>query len=212
MLFFVMYVWYNGRRIKNRCITYEKIEPVIPLLNQLSEDSQVSKYATHLVYVTRAKYKAEIESKIIYSLISRQPKRADTYWFVYLRRSDEPYEFSYKVIPFVARKIFRIDITAGFKLGIHVDDYIKKIAAEMEQKGDVDLISRYPSLKSCNIRGDFRFVVVERVMRKSLSLPFYKKATLSLYTLIHRVTTSDSQVLDLDPSNVTVESAPLVRR
>ncbi len=212
VVFFIMIIWYNGRRIKNRCVTYEKIAPIIPVLDKLSEDEQIPKYTTHLVYVTRAKYKNEIESKIIYSLISRQPKRADTYWFVYLNRSDEPHEFKYKVTPFIEKKIFRIDITAGFKIGIHMDDYIRKIVDEMEQNGDVDLVSRYPSLREMHIRGDFRYMVVERIARNSLSLPFLKKTTLYLYAIIKRFTTSDTQILDLDPSNVTVESAPLVRK
>jgi len=211
-LFFIMYIWSNGHRIKNRCVTYEKIAPVIPILNQLSQDTQISKYATHLIYVTRAKYKTDIESKIIYSLINRQPKRADTYWFVYLRRSDEPYEFNYEITTFVKEKIFRVDITSGFKLGFHVDDYLRKVTEKMEKNGEVDLLSRYPSLRENHIRGDFRYVVVERIMRNSLLLPFFKKATLSVYGIIKRFTTSDTQILDLDPSNVTVESAPLVRR
>ncbi len=212
ILFFIMFIWYNGIRIKNRCVTYEKIAPVIPVLNQLSEDNTIPKYATHLVYVTRAKYKSDIESKIIFSLISRQPKRSDTYWFVYLHRSDVPYKFEYHVTTFVARKIFRVDIFAGFKLGVHIDDYIKKIAEKMEANGQVDLLSRYPSLRAHNIKGDFKFVVVERIMRNSTSLSFLKKATLYLYSFIKKFITSDTQILDLDPSNVTVESAPLVRK
>ena len=211
-IFFIMYIWYNGRRIKNRCITYEKIAPIIPVLNQLSCDIQVPKYATHLVYVTRAKYKTDIESKIIYSLINRQPKRADTYWFVYLLRSDEPYVFDYQVTTFVKEKIFRIDITSGFKLGFHVDDYLRKIVDKMEENGEVDLLSRYPSLRENHIRGDFRYVVVERIMRNNLCLPFFKRAILLIYTSIKRFVTSDTQILDLDPTNVTVESAPLVRK
>jgi len=211
-LFCIMYIWFNGHRIKNRCVTYEKIAPVIPILDQLSQDTQIPKYATHLVYVTRAKYKTDIESKIIFSLINRQPKRADTYWFVYLRRSDEPHEFDYEITTFVKEKIFRIDITSGFKLGFHVDDYLRKITEKMEKEGAVDLLSRYPSLRDNHIRGDFRFVVVERIMRNSLLLPFFKKATLLLYGIIKRFATSDTQILDLDPSNVTVESAPLVRK
>ncbi len=213
-LFFIMYVWYNGRRIKRRYITYQKIDAVIPVLNELSSDSEVPKYATHLVYVTRAKYKNEIESKIVYSLLSRQPKRADTYWFVYLQRSDEPYEFDYKITPFIDKKIFRVDILAGFKLGVHMDRYIKKIASEMENEGIVDLQSRYPSLKNTKIKGDFRFMVVERVMRSHYNsrLSFRKKTILSLYAGIQKFATSDTQILDLDPSNVTVELVPLIRK
>ena len=212
ILFFIMYMWSNGHRIKNRCVTYEKIAPVIPILEQLSVDAQVPKYATHLIYVTRAKYKTDIESKIIYSLINRQPKRADTYWFVYLWRSDEPYEFDYQITTFVKEKIFRVDITSGFKLGFHVDDYLRKITEKMEKNGEVDLLSRYPSLRENNVRGDFRYVVVERIMRNSLLLPFFKKVILLIYSNIQKFVTSDTQILDLDPSNVTVESAPLVRK
>ena len=212
VLFFIMYIWYNGRRIKNRCVTYEKIAPVIPVLDQLSRDTQVPKYATHLVYVTRAKYKTDIESKIIYSLIYRKPKRADTYWFVYLRRGDEPYEFNYNVTTFVKGKIFRVDITSGFKLGLHMDDYVRRIATKMEIDEEVDLLSRYPSLRDNHIRGDFQFVVVERIMRNSFFLSFIKKAILSFYTIIKKFATTDTQILDLDPTNVTVESAPLVRK
>jgi len=211
-IFLIMYIWYNGRRIKSRCVTYEKIAPVIPILDQLSQDTQVPKFATHLVYVTRAKYKTDIESKIVYSLINRQPKRADTYWFVYLWRSDEPYEFNYNVTTFVKEKIFRIDITSGFKLGFHVDDYLRRIVAKMQKEGEVDLISRYPSLRANNIRGDFRYMVVERIMRNSLVLPFFKKTIITIYAIIQKFVTSDTQILDLDPSNVTIESAPLVKK
>jgi len=211
-IFFIMYIWFNGHHIKSRCVTYEKIAPVLPVLSQLSCDTQVPKYATHLVYVTRAKLKTDIESKIIYSLINRQPKRADTYWFVYLRRGDEPYEFDYQVTTFVKEKIFRIDIICGFKLGFHVDDYLRKIVEKMEENGEVDLLSRYPSLRENYIRGDFRYMVVERIMRNSLLLPFFKKAILSVYSIIQKFVTSDTQILDLDPSTVTVEAVPLAQK
>ena len=212
ILFLIMYIWYNGHRIKNRCVTYEKITPVIPVLDKLGQDEQVPRYATHLVYVTRAKYKTDIESKIIYSLFHRQPKRADTYWFVYLERSDEPYEFKYEVTTFVKGKIFRVDITTGFKVGFHVDDYMRKITEKMAENGEVDLLSRYPSLRENNIKGDVRYVVVERIMRNSFRLSVFKKAIFSMYFIIKKFVTSDTQILDLDPSNVTVESAPLVSK
>jgi len=208
-VFIVMYFWYNGRRIKNRAVSYEKIAPVIPVIEAMGKDDQIPKYATHLIYVTRAKYKTDIESKIVHSLISH-PKRADTYWFVYMQRSDSPYEFSYNVTTFVPEKIFRLDVVAGFKQGIHIDDYIKRIAGEMERKGEVDLQSRYPSLRSHGIKGDFRFVVVERVLRNS-SFSLRRKVTMAIYALIKRFTTSDARVLDLDPTSVTVETAPMVR-
>lgn len=207
-LFFIIYIWYNGRRIKNRSTTYTPIGKYIPLIEKISEDETIPKFCTHVVYVTRAKYPDEMESKIIQSLIHRQPKRADTYWFVYLNRSDEPYTFNYNVKTFIPGKIFRLDIEAGFKLGIHVDNYVHQICKEMAKAGTVDLISRYPSLQENKIEGDFRFVVVERIIR-NVDLPAIQKAIINLYYLIKKFTTSDTEILDLDPSVVTMEYVPL---
>ncbi|MBP1637933.1 MAG: potassium transporter, partial [Bacteroidetes bacterium] len=193
-LFFVMYVWYNGRRIKNRSVTYVPISKYIPQIDKISEDKEIPKFSTHLVYVTRAKYPDEMESKIVQSMINRQPKRADTYWFVYMNRSDEPYEFNYEVKTFIPGKIFRLSINAGFKMGIHIDSYVHRICKEMEQKGDVDLTSRYPSLRDAKIEGDFRYVVVERIVR-NLDLPTAPKAILSMYYWIKKFSTSDTQIL-----------------
>ena len=207
-LFAVMLIWYNGRRIKNRCVKYEKIAPVITCLDRISEDETIPKFATHLVYVTRAKYPNEMDSKVIFSLIKKQPKRADTYWFVYLHRSDEPYQFKYHVKTFVAKKIFRLDIYSGFKQGVHVDAFVHLICKEMQENGLVDLMSRYPSLRESKVEGDFRFVVVERIIR-NLDLPPFKKTVLGLYYMIKKFSTSDTQILDLDPSVVTLEYVPL---
>ena len=207
-IFGIMFVWYNGRRIKNRYSKYEPIAPTIDCLKNICEDKSIPKFATHLVYVTRAKYPTDMESKISYSLINKQPKRADTYWFVYLHRSDEPYDFKYDVKVFVPGKMFRIDIHSGFKQGAHIDKFVHCICKELEEKGEVDLLSRYPSLRERKIEGDFRFVVVERIAR-NVDLPPMKKTLLLLYYLIKKCSTSDTQILDLDPSVVTLEYVPL---
>lgn len=207
-LFFIMYIWYNGRRIKNRSVAYIPVDRHIQQIEKISNDREIPKFATNLVYVTRAKYEDEMESKIIQSLINKQPKRADTYWFVHLIRSDEPYEFSYEVKTFIPGKIFRVNIRSGFKMGIHIDTYVHRICKEMEKKGEVNLSSRYPSLMEENIEGDWRFVVVERIVRNP-DLPTKSKAILSMYYSIKKFTTSDTQILDLDPSVVTIEYVPL---
>lgn len=206
-LFVIMYIWYNGRRIMNHNTKYVSMKENIPIIENISNDTSIPKYCTHLVYVTRAKYKDEMETKIIHSLINK-PKRADTYWFVYMKRSDEPYELDYELKTFVPQKIFRLDIKAGFKMGIHVDTYVHDICQEMEKRGEVDLRSRYPSLREAHIVGDFKFLVVERIIRH-MDLPVVQKAILSFYQSIKKHTTSDTAILDLDPSVVDVEYIPL---
>lgn len=38
-----------------------------------------------------------IESKVLYSIINKQPKRADHYWFIHICHDDSPEMLSYKV-------------------------------------------------------------------------------------------------------------------
>ena len=58
---------------------------------------QLPKYATHLVYLTSADNPKEIEHKIIYSILNKNPNEADIYWLVHVDTLDDPYTSEYKV-------------------------------------------------------------------------------------------------------------------
>ena len=206
----IMYSWYNGRRVKRRHTIYDQVDDkYINQIVKISEDTTIPKTATHLVYIVKANKKNFLESKIAYSLFKRTPKRADTYWFVRIRRTDEPYEFNYETTVFVPNKIFRIDIRAGFKLGIHTDKYVSLITDELERNGIVDLSSRYPSMKDApDNKGDFTFMVVDRIFR-NVHMSARQQILLSCYNFVKRMTTSDTQLYDIDPTLAIIETVPL---
>lgn len=210
ILMIFMYSWYNGRRIKRHYTVYDQVdEKYIKQIVKISEDETIPKIATHLVYIVKANNKNYLESKIAYSLFKRTPKRADTYWFVRIKRTDEPYEFSYETTIYVPKKVFRINIRAGFKLGIHTDKYVNLIANELERHGLVDLNTRYPSLQDAiDKRGDFVFMVVDRIFR-NVHLNPLRQIILWFYNLIKKLTTSDTQMYDIDPSHAIIETVPL---
>lgn len=210
VLILLMYSWYNGRRIKRHYTVYDPVdEQYINQIVKISEDTAVPKSATHLVYIVKANNKNYLESKIAYSLFKGTPKRADTYWFVRIKRTDEPYEFGYETTVYVPKKVFRINIRAGFKLGIHTDKYVNLIANELERHGLVDLSSRYPSMQDAvDKRGDFKFMVVDRIFRNVHMNP-RRQIILGCYNLVKRLTTSDTQLYDIDPSLAVVETIPL---
>ncbi len=204
----LMYSWYNGRRIKRQYTTYDQLsDSYISRIEGISSDTTIAKTATNLVFITAANNKNALESKITYSLFNKYPKRADTYWFVRIKRTDSPYEFSYSVKTFVPGKIFRIDLRVGFKVGVHADKYVRLIAFEMEKHKEVDLSSRYPSMYG--VRGDFSFIVVDRIFR-NIELKPRQRIILAFYNFIKRLGTSDTQMLDLDPSFAVVDTVPLV--
>ena len=63
-LFFMMYIWYEARKIRNRFVEFVKVKDSYQILDDLSHDTSVPKYATNLVFLTSANRKDEIESKI----------------------------------------------------------------------------------------------------------------------------------------------------
>ena len=91
VFFITMYVIYFGRKINNRFTKFVKLSDYTQLINELSHDDSIPKFSTHLIYLTKANNRNEIEEKIINSIFSKKPKRADVYWFVHLHRTENPY-------------------------------------------------------------------------------------------------------------------------
>jgi len=208
VLSLVMYSWYSGRKIKREHTYYNRLDDdYLHRINVISEDKTIKKVATHLTYLTSSQIRHAIESKITDSLFEKKPKRADTYWFVTVNRTDDPFTFNYYVKILIPEKAFRITINLGFKVDAHIDQYVQLIANNLEKQGLVDLSSRYPSMKGK--RGDFLFVIVERIVR-NIEIYYLKRPILALYSLIKRTCTSDTQIFDIDPTTAIVEYVPIV--
>ena len=210
VLCFVMWSWYQARKIRNRYVEFVKLNDYLALLKELSNDLSVPKYATHLVYLTSADKRDEIESKVIYSILQKQPKRADIYWFVHVDVVDEPYRMEYKVTELVKEDVIRIDFRLGFRVAPRINLMFRKVVQDMVRNGEVDITSRYESLNKNNVIGDFRFVVLEKFLSNENEIPFYEKIVLDIYFLLKEWSLSEERAFGLDTSSVTVEKVPLV--
>lgn len=208
----VMIVWYRASIIKRRLTEFVKLEPHIGSLKDLSEDETIPKYATHLVFMTNASKTSEVESKIMYSVLEKRPKRADIYWFVHVDITDEPYTMKYKVSVIAKDDIIKVNFKLGFRVEQRVSFYLKKVIEEMVQRGEVDIRSRYESLSKNNIIGDFRFVVLEKYLSNENNLPFFERIIMEAYFFIKQFTTSEAGWFGLDAANVKVEKVPLIIR
>ena len=210
ILIAVMVVWYQARKIRNRYVEFTKLDDYVPLLVDLSKDLSIPKYATHLVYLTSANLSDEIESKVIYSILQKQPKRADIYWFVHVDVVDEPYRLEYKVKEIVHEDVIRVDFSLGFRVAPRVNLMFRKVVQDMVRNKEVDITSRYESLNKQNVTGDFRFVVIEKFLSYENELPFYEKIILDIYFVLKHLSLSEEKAFGLDTSSVTVEKVPLV--
>ncbi len=205
-----MFVWYEARKIRNRFVIFIKVQNILNTLTSLSHDESIPKYATNLVYLTSANRSDEIESKVIYSLLQKFPKRADIYWFIHVDVLDEPYTMEYKVEELVNDKVIRIDFRLGFRIEPRINMMFRQVVEELVNNKEVDIISRYASLKEKNVIGDFRFVVIEKLLSYDNDLGFYDKFVLNMYDLLKVFSLPESKAFGLDTSFVTVETVPLV--
>lgn len=210
LMFLVMYVWHRSKKIKNRYVEFVRLKNYIPQLKQLSIDTTIAKYATHLVYMTSANNSKEIEHKIIYSILNKKPKRADIYWFVHVDVIDEPNTSEYIVDHIVPNDIIRVEFKLGFRVEQKIDLMFKKVVMDLVANNEVDITSRYQSLEKNNITGDFQFVVMEKFLSQDNELPFFERIIMKLYFWLKEISLSEEKSFGLDANNVTVEKFPLI--
>jgi K+ transporter len=210
LLFTVMLCWWWARKIKNRFTRFVEVADYYELLGQLATDQSVPLYASQLVYLTSANFESEIEEKIIYSILRKKPKRADIYWLVHVDVTDHPYTGEYKVNQLIPGKLIRIDFRLGFRDEQRISLLFRKVVEDLVKNGEVSIKSNYDTLRKHNIDGDFRFIVLEKVIMKTNTLKFMERIVLDIYSFLRKFSLSEERGFGLDSSFVTVERVPLI--
>ena len=210
LIFTVMYIWHRAREIKKELQTLLPIEPYIPVLKELSTDEKVAKYATNLVYLTSSEYSGKIEETSINSILYKQPKRADVYWFVHIDVVDEPYKMAYKTEVIANQDIVWVTFKLGFRVAPRINLFFRKVVEDMVQHKEINIDSHYCSLNKHNIAGDFRFVVMQSFLSFENELSYTNDFILKMYFLLKHISLPDEKEYGLDYSNVTVEKSPLI--
>jgi len=210
LLAFIMITWFTAKKIRKDYTEFVKIGKFKNVISELSNDLSIPKYATHLVYMTNASHGDEIESKIIYSILQKRPKRADIYWLIHVNVVDEPYEMEYRVREIVKDDIIRVDFYLGFRVAPRINLLFKKVVQDMVKNGEVDITSRYESLNRNNVLGDFKFVLIEKFVSYDNDFPWYQRIILDIYFFLKKISLSEEQAFGLDSSSVKIEQYPIV--
>ncbi len=208
--FIVMYGWYFGRKIKNKFITFTSLKKEVEVIHELSMDYNVPKIATNLVYITKANRVDQIESKIMYSIFNKHPKRANTYWFLHIDSLDTPDTFEYTVHHIVPGVVIKVEFHLGFKVERRINVYFKQVLEDLEKTHEISMVSHYKSLKRHSIPADFLYVNLDRVLVNDYKLPPLKRFTMGLHNFIRRLGINDVKAFGLDTSNVIEEKIPIV--
>ena len=209
IIFFVMFIWNRGRITKKKFTQFYPISDFYDLFKDIQKDNTIQRFASNLVYITRAENSLDVERKIIYSIFNKQPKRAERYWFLHLNVADEPYTKEFMVKELIPDVLFRIDFNIGFKINPRINRFFNHVLSDMIKNGEVDITSKYYSLSKHNVPGDFRFIIIDRVLTVDTELKTMERFIMNAYDVVKKFSLNSINAYGLDTSNVLVEQVPL---
>ena len=210
LIFIIMFIWYRGTEIKERESQYLTVENYTKQLLQLSMDKSVPKYATNLVYLTGAKREEDVDYAVLYSILNKQPKRANVYFFVHINVIDKPYKREYKVTKFSDKKILRITFNLGFREHQRVNMFMHQVIDDLLMNKELELQpTKYNLRGKAETVGDFRFVLIEEVLGNSNGLSSFDNFIMGLRLKLKKITVTPEKWFGLDTSVITKEAVPL---
>ncbi|WP_304768802.1 KUP/HAK/KT family potassium transporter [Paramuribaculum intestinale] len=206
----IMIVWRNSTRRRASFIEYRRMADSAATISAVKADKEIPKYASNLVYLSRSGDPSLVESKLLYSIVNKQPKRADHYWFVHIDHVDSPDELSYSVSVAVPETIYVVTMHLGFRVAPRISVYLRQIVEDLVASGDLDLRSGYPSLRREGIPGDFRFIILHRIFSPTSICGATTALLMRLHDILRHIGVSDTSAYGLDTSVVTAETVPLI--
>lgn len=210
LIAFVMFVWFRARNLKNSFTRFVKLADHYDALTALRNDESIPKFATHLVYLTRADYKTDVEAKVIYSIFNKSPKRADLYWLLHVHICDDPHTMEYSVENMIPGVLKRVEFRLGFKVQPRINLYFMQVIKDLVEKNELSLDSNYESLKKFHIPADFRFIIIKRIQNYDFDFPVFDQFIMDNYALLAKIGLTDVRAYGLDTSNVIIEMVPLM--
>lgn len=204
-----MYVCFRARRITNELLTFVNLSDFLEQLKTLSKNETVPKFASHLIYLTKANNSRQIEKRVINSIFGNNPKRADVYWLVHIDRSDEPFTMEYGIEEIEDENVIRIAFRLGFRVQPRIGLMFRKVVEEMIHNKELGIINRYQAMNIEDLH-NFRFVILERFLSYDNEFSFRDGFVLNSYFSLARLALSDAKAFGLDSNQTVVEMIPLV--
>ena len=210
ILFLTMYVWVRAIKIRRHYISAKPLDDYYQIISDIKADGNIPKYASNLVYINHANKEGTVDDKLLYSIINKQPKRADHYWLINMEFVDTPDTLEYDCETLIPNTLYNVTMHIGFRIEPRVSLYLRQVVEDLVASKKVDLTSAYPSLRKNGIPGDFRFIIIHRVYYPENSVNRQQNLLMNLYSLISKIGIDDPKALGLDTSMVVVEHVPLI--
>lgn len=210
MLLLLMAVWYRGTLLENRFSTRLRFRDHVPSLVALHSDESVPLLAHNLVYLASGNDFERIDRDILYSILDKDTKRAQAYWFVNVNVVNEPNTLNYELETFGTDCIFRIRLNLGFKCSPRVNVYLRQIVQDLQKRGELPDQDKKYSIYGKSTVGTFKFCIIRKTVNTKTELSALDELVLNTKYSIRHIAGSKVKWYGLDTSSLIIESVPLI--
>ena len=200
---------HTARKIRNRVVEYVRFDHIIPMLEDVSNDTDIPYVATHLVYPTRSARSDLIDATIVHSLFHMRPKRALVYWFVHIDITNEPYGIQYRSQNLIPGKSFYIHFRMGFKEPHLMDNMMRSVYHDMVISGELNNKKAFKSLEKYNTPTDFKYILINSRVATDNHLSVLEMLSIRIYRFLKSTGLSAIENFGLDSSNSSEEKIPV---
>ena len=210
LLLSIMLVWYRGTRLEHKYSTRLKFADYVPNLKSLHEDETLPLLTHNLVYLDGERDMTYIDRDILYSILDKDPKRAQAYWFVSVNVLNEPDTMNYQVETYGTDFIFRIKLNLGFKCSPRVNVYLRQIVQDLQTSGELPVQDKKYSIYGKSTVGTFKFCIIHKSVSTKTELSALDEVILHTKYAIRRAAGSKVKWYGLDTSSLIFENVPLI--
>ncbi len=206
----LMALWQRAKVIERTVTKAANLNDYLDQLSKLRVDQQVPEYATNLVYLTSKFSPGLVNDEILYSILDKRPKRAQTYWFINVQVTDQAQTLAYSVENFDTDFIFKVDLLLGFNIKPKVSTYLRQIVGDMIASGELKEQHRtYAMGHQLHQIGDFCFVLTHKELPSDTDLRLIDQLIMRIKLGIQKFTVSPITWFGLEFTDVKIENVPL---
>ena len=210
VLFLIMLVWYRGTQLERQyCVPLHFANYVKPL-GALHDDTSVPRMTHNLVYLDNSHDFDSIDRDILYSILDKDAKRAEAYWFISVSVHDEPSVMRYEVETYGTDYIFRVRLHLGFKDHQRVNVYLRQIVSDLIESGELPRQDKRHSIYGSSEVGNFKFCFLHKVVPPKAGLTSMDEVVLNVKYAIRHLAGSKVKWYGLDTSSLIIECVPLL--
>ncbi|MBQ3365101.1 MAG: KUP/HAK/KT family potassium transporter [Acidaminococcaceae bacterium] len=206
---FIMLAWYRGTQVEQAQNTFLNMREHLAAIKNLQNDESIPMCSHNVVYLVKGDDPEKIDRDILYSILDKDPKRANAYWFISVNTTNEPYQKQYEVETFGTDYIFRVSLHLGYKVRPSVNIYLRQVVHDLLATGELPKQHRQHSIYGPSDVGSFKFCLIRKMMPQEGDIDEVDNLLVRSKYAIRRNVGNPFQWFGLETSNILIEYVPL---